>query len=64
MIDLSDKKFEKMIVEILEMGIEKGPDFVSALGVPNTISLTKFNKPMAASILRSLGAMSAWRVRY
>lgn len=63
-IEQSDKKFEKMAVEILEVGIEKGPDFVSALGVPNTIHLARLNKALATSILRNLSAMSAWRVRY
>lgn len=63
-ISAADKKFERMLTDIIEMGINKGPDFVSCLGVENLIRLSKFNKPVSTSILRTMSSSSGWRIRY
>lgn len=46
------------------MGIDKGPDFVSAQGVNCIMELARLNKPVATSILKSLSSNTGWRVRY
>jgi hypothetical protein len=63
-IAVADRKFERILIDIIEMSVEKGPDFVSCLGVQNVIQLAKFSKPVATSILRTLCSSSSWRVRY
>ena len=63
-IELADNRFEKQITEIIELGIDKGPDFVSASAVKNLLKLAKMNRPVATSILKTLSAHKEWRVRY
>lgn len=63
-VKYSEKKFEKIITDLIEMGIDKGPDFVSAQGIPCLLELARMNKPVATSILKSLSSNDAWRVRY
>ena len=63
-VSVSEKKFEKMLTDIIELGIDKGPDFVASHGIASLIELVRFNKPVATSILKTLSSTQGWRVRY
>jgi len=63
-LDYGDAVYERSMTDIIEIGIDKGPDFVTAIAVQHCCSLARLNKPVATSILKTLSGSSFWRVRY
>lgn len=60
----SKAQHEKLIRNLIVLGLEKGPDFIRSLMIPCIVSLSHVDQNSATSLLKTLTAIKDWRVRY
>lgn len=61
---LCKPQHEKIIRNIIVLGLEKGPDFIRSHLITSIINLTGIDQNWAVSLLKNVTSIKDWRVRY